>query len=150
MRKLFLCYCISMLFLGAGCASRTHKADEQRMAVTNPRVKIEDSAIQKWLRTDFVHTVQRADGLVEFEARFTNMSRYGKKLAYKVEWLDENGFVQKTLMSRWILSEVEGRKNLVIHGISPSAAVKDFFLILQRPNYYDNLKRDAYHKQHNN
>ncbi len=150
MRKvMWFCLVLSMS-LWMGCSAHNNNAAVINQRITDPHVRIEDPDIQNWLKFDFINYVQRKDALIEFEAKFTNYSPYNKTLAYKVEWVDENGFTQKTLMSRWILAEVEGKRNLIIHGISPNMKTKNFVVVLQRPNYHDDLRQDSYRKRHSN
>ncbi len=142
----FCCFCV------IGCSSRNgvKNGSTDGIALQDPHIVIQDKGMQKWLRFERVNSVLRKDGLLEFEALFTNITNHGKRLAYKVEWRDENGFTIKSILSRWIAADVEGRRRLTVHGISPNIKARDFLLIVDRPNYYDNLQKNPYNKEHRN
>ena len=129
-----------------GCS----KAPVVNQSFSDPHVSIESPSIYKWLKFDFINYVKRDDGLIEFEARFTNFEDKNKLIAYKIFWTDENGFSQKTLMSKWTYTSVEARRNLVIHGISPNAKSKDFMVVLQEPTKDDALREGSYNKRYSN
>ncbi len=153
MRKVFLLFFI-VGFLGIlGCSTPARNAMQggnENAALNEPRVSIQDEGIQNWLQFEGINSVLRQDGFLEFEARFANTSNHGKRLAYKVEWRDENGFTIKTILSRWITADVEGRRKLIVRGISPNIKARDFLLIVDRPNYYDNLQKSPHRKEHRN
>lgn len=148
MKKLSLLLAIVGVIFTIGC-SKAPKTDiiEQ---VTDPHVRYESPKLRKWLKFEFINYIKRDDGLIEFEARFSNISSKNRNLSYKVQWKDQNGFMQKTLISRWIYTQVEARRNLVIHGISPSIKSSDFIITLQQPTKNDKLRKDSYHKRYSN
>lgn len=154
MKKICLSFFIFCCFCTIGCSSSSRNGVQNgsvdAVALKDPRILIEDEGIQKWLRFERINSVLRQDGFLEFEAQFSNTSNYGKRLAYKVEWRDENGFTIKTILSRWITADVEGRRKLIVRGISPNIKARDFLLIVDRPNYYDNLQKSPYNKEHRN
>lgn len=147
MRKMSLLLISASIFFLAGCANNTATINQ---GLSDPHIRFENPYLHKWLKFEFVNYVQRKDGLLEFEARFVNYSSVNKTLAYKINWKNENGFVQKTLMSRWVFAEVEAKRSLVIHGISPNSKSSDFEVILQEPTKDDNLRKDSYHKRYSN
>lgn len=134
----------AMLFVGCS------KQPDMNQSFTDPHVSIESPSIYEWLKFDFINYIKRDDGLIEFEARFTNFKDKNKLIAYKVFWTDENGFTQKTLMSKWTYASVESRRNLIIHGISPNAKSKDFTVVLQEPTKDDSLREGSYNKRYSN
>ncbi len=100
--------------------------------VEDERVRYESNELRAWLGFDFVATVKREDGLVEFEARFINDSYQDKFLDYRVDWRDKNGFTQESVMSKWSTAKINGKREFIIHGISPNAKAQDFVVHLQR------------------
>lgn len=116
--------------------------------ITDPHVIIENESIYDWLQFENVNYIQRDDGLIEVEAVFRNFTSNNKVLAYKIDWIDQNNFIQKSILSKWTIVKVEERRNLVIHGISPSMKVKDFRIRLQEPTDDDELRRDSYHYEY--
>lgn len=142
----FLLLIASVMFF-IGCANQQATINQ---SFTDPHVRVENPSLYNWLKFDFINYVKRDDGLIEFEARFTNFSNVNKTISYKINWRDLNGFTKKTLMSRWSFTEVEARRALVIHGISPDVKTSDFEVVLQEPTSDDKLREDSYHKQYSN
>ena len=128
----------------AGCTEQPQIVQN----ISDPHVVIENSKLYDWLQFDTINYVKRDDGLIEVEARFRNFSDYNQLVAYKIDWMDANGFVQKSLLSKWTITQVEERRNLVIHGIAPSMKIQDFKIRLQKPTADDNLRKDSYHREY--
>ncbi len=141
MRKISLLLIVAFFTLFSGCSNQPIVVDHQ---LSDPHVRYENPRLYKWLKFDFINYIQRDDGMLEFEARFINTSKFNKSLAYKVNWKNANGFIQKTLMSRWVFAEVETTRSFVVHGISPNPKSKDFEIILQEPTKDDALRKDSY------
>ncbi len=148
MKKFSLLLIVAFLAMFSGCTTQPRATINQN--ISDPHIRFENPRLYDWLKFEFVNYVQRKDGMLEFEARFVNYSLSNKTLAYKVNWKNENGFVQKTLMSRWVFAEVEAKRSLVIHGISPNAKSSDFEVILQEPTRDDSLRKDSYRSTYSN
>lgn len=143
----FLLIVVSMLF-AMGCSKSPNVNVPQ--TVTDPHVRYESPKVQRWLKLDFINYLKRDDGLIEFEARFVNISTKNKNVIYKIHWRDGNGFAQKSLMSRWIFTRVEPNRGLVVHGISPNMKSSDFVISLQDPRRVDKHRQDSYHRRYSN
>lgn len=141
--KIYQILLVAMLVF-AGCSQ---KNTAQNAPKTDLHI-IQSPNLHKWLRLDDINYVKRADNLIQFEAYFTNTSSSNKLVSYKVEWKDENGFRQKTIMSKWTKTLVESGRSLNIGGISPSDKSSDFVIILQEPTKDDNKREDSYHKRY--
>ena len=136
---------IISIFVFSGC---NQKQVDINQKISDPHVIIENPSIYKWLQFDDVNYFKREDGLMEVEVRFRNFTNSNKIVSYKIDWMDENGFIQKSILSKWVIVEIEERRNLVIHGISPSTKIENFKIRLQEPTKDDRLKRDAYHYEY--
>jgi len=145
MKRIGIVFAIFAIFLFTGCNQNKVSIDNK---ITDPHVIIENPSIYNWLKLERVNYFTREDGLMEVEARFRNFSSSNKVLAYKVNWMDKNGFVQKTILSKWTITEVEERRGLIIHGIAPSMKVKDFEIRLQEPTKDDSLRKSSYHNEY--
>lgn len=144
-RKIFYLISFLAVFILTGCNQNRVSINNQ---ISDPHVIVENPSLHKWLQLERVNYFERKDGLMEVEVKFRNFSDYNQLLSYRINWLDENGFVQKSILSRWVVSEVEERRSLVIHGIAPSIKVKSFEIRLQEPTKDDNLRRDSYHYEY--
>ena len=118
--------------------------------IMDSHILTENSNLNKWLELEKVNYFKRKDSLLVVEARFKNLSSSNKNVAYKIDWIDENGFTQKSILSRWIVSEVEGNRSFVINGISPSVKVSDFEIRLQEASSDDKNRKNSYHSEYQN
>lgn len=76
------------------------------------------------------HTLKRfkkrvnANGLLEVEMTFG--SNYAKDLVYKVDWLDENGFVLKDAINEeYRTLKIPANQEIVLRKIAPNRLAKD-------------------------
>ncbi len=116
--------------------------------ITDPHVLVENSSLYGWLNLETINYVKRSDEMLEFEASFRNISEWNRVLAYRIDWYDENGFSIKTILSKWTVVEVEQRRNLIIHGISPTNKTTNFKIRLQVPTSDDDLRKNNYHYEY--
>ncbi len=71
--------------------------------------------------------VTDSNGLIRIEMVLDNDSNTNYTLRYRVQWVDEQGFVIPTVMSRWETTVVQARQTQRIFSIAPSPkAVKAF------------------------
>lgn len=145
MKKISIVIAFLMAIFFTGCNQNQVTLNNQ---ISDPHVIIENPSIYKWLQLERVNYFTREDGLMEVEAKFRNFSDDNQILSYRIDWMDANGFVQKTILSKWTVTEVEERRSLVIHGIAPSMKVKEFEIRLQEPTKDDSLRRDSYHYEY--
>lgn len=148
MKKLinFIGICIiGIVFIG--CAQNQV---DIKPKITDPHVIIENRSLNDWLQLEKINYFKRKDELLVVEVKFKNTSIFNKKVAYKIDWIDENGFTEKSILSRWIVTEVEEGRSFVIRGISPSIKINDFEVRLQLPTSDDKNRKDSYHNNYQN
>ena len=145
MKKVLVLVAVIAVFIFSGCNQNRITVNNQ---ISDPHVIIENESIYNWLQLEKVNYFTRKDDLMEVEARFRNFSDWNKVLAYKINWMDENGFVEKTILSKWTITEVEERRGFIIHGIAPSMKIKSFEIRLQEPTKDDKLRKDSYHNEY--
>lgn len=130
-----------------GCAQN---GVDLKPRINDSHVIVENSSLYEFLELEKVNYFTRNDGFLAVEVKFKNLSSFNKKVAYKIDWLDENGFTQKSILSRWKVAEIEENRSFIIHGISPSIKVKDFGIRLQLPSKDDRSRKDSYHNEYQN
>lgn len=145
MKKVIFLFALFATIIFSGCNQNKVTLNNQ---ISNPNVIIENESLYNWLKLEKVNYFTRKDGLMEVEARFRNFSNSNEVLAYKINWMDENGFIEKTILSKWTITKVEERRGLIIHGIAPSMKIKDFEIRLQEPTKDDSLRKDSYHNEY--
>lgn len=143
--SIFLITIISLVFFN-GCAQQA----DIKPRVTDPHIIVENTSLYNWLDLEKVNYFKRDDGLLVVEAKFKNYSTFNHKVAYKIDWIDKNGFTEKSILSRWVVAEVEQRRALVIKGIAPSIKITDFEIRLQNPTSDDANRKDSYHSDYQN
>lgn len=121
-----------------------------RPKIIDSHILIENTNLNKWLELEKVNYFKRKDGLLVVEAKFKNTNSSNKNVAYKIDWIDKNGLTQKSILSRWIVSEVESNRSFIINGISPSITVSDFEIRLQEPTRDDKNRKNSYHLEYQN
>ncbi len=132
---------LSFIFLFSGCVNK----------INHPNFVIEDDEIYDSLEFINVNEKDRKDGLKEIRAIFKNYTNDDTKIAYRIDWFDENGFLIDSIMSKWKISQVEGRRDLIIYGISPSTKAKNFKIKMQLPTKNDeNLNNVAIYEFNKN
>lgn len=144
-KRILLTSCLFVAALFTGCAQNQVDLNPR---VTDSHVIIENPNLYDWLKLEKVNYFTRKDDLLVVEARLKNLSTFNKKVAYKIDWIDENGFTQKSILSKWVVAEVEERRDLIIQGISPSMKIKDFQIRIQVPTSDDSYRNDSYHNQY--
>lgn len=137
---------LAVLFL-SGCVQNQV---DIKPRITDPHIIVENDSLYNWLQLEKVNYFTRNDGLLVVEAKFKNITPINNKVGYKIDWIDENGFTQKSILSRWIITEVEESRSFVISGISPSIKIKDFEIRLQLPTSDDKNRKDSYHYNYQN
>ena len=148
MRKILLSFMMILSFsFFAGCAQTQVDLTPR---ISDPHVLVENPSLYDWLELEKVNYFKREDGLIVVEAKFKSLSQFNQNVAYKIDWMDKNGFTQKSILSRWIVSEVEQRRSFIIRGIAPSIKITDFEIRLQVPTSDDKQRKDSYHNQYQN
>lgn len=148
MKKILLSFMMILsLSFFAGCVQSQVDLTPR---ISDPHILVENPSLYDWLELEKVNYFKREDGLMVVEAKFKNLSQFNQKVAYKIDWMDKNGFTQKSILSRWIVSEVEQKRSFLIKGIAPSIKITDFEIRLQIPSSDDKKRKDSYHNQYQN
>ncbi|PLY08644.1 MAG: hypothetical protein C0626_12370 [Arcobacter sp.] len=143
MKKVYLLIGILSFLFFSGCA-------QKELEVSDSHIIIEDSSLEEWLKLERVNHVKRHDGFILLEAKFKNTSSTNKKVVYKIEWLDRNGFSERTILSQWKIAEVEAKRGFMIRAISPSIRAEGFEIRLQEPTEDDMRRKDSYNYEYQN
>ncbi|NLY04165.1 MAG: YcfL family protein [Campylobacter sp.] len=131
---------VALLF--TGCAI----SPEERLAEHN--IIVEDSGIMRDFKIVSVVSKDRDDGLKEAQAVLKNDTSKNRKISYKVDWVDKDGFVQDSLLSKWKTVNVEAGRNAIISGISPSIDTSDFKIRINYPSKDDEKRIDSAHYEY--
>lgn len=143
--KLFV---VGLLFVFSGCAKNEDYLINLEKFKSEPKIILQTEELAEWIFLEEINSYNRPDGLLEIEARFQNNSNSNEKLSYKIDWRDENGFTYKSILSKWIVVEVEENRKLIIKGISPSIKVRDFRIRIQKPTADDTYRKNQNNNQY--
>ncbi len=116
---------LASLALFFGCTSNNELYPP---STKDSRVTYKDVSLHEWLQLQSVKSRKNADGLLRFQAKFVNTVASDKSLLYRISWIDKEGFVQKSILSRWNKAVVKGNSFVYIDGISPNGNSRDYTL----------------------
>ncbi|MFV0480799.1 MAG: DUF1425 domain-containing protein [Campylobacteraceae bacterium] len=149
MKKYAFALLLSLIVLG-GCASN-QSSDASSPAVIkqeNPNIMIDDS-INIWLDIENITSLIRMDNMMEVEIVGRNIGSIPRTLAYRVDWYDQNGFVIKSILTKWKVASVEEGRNIVIRSVRPSVDATNYKVRITMPTEtdvkrYKNLNKKEY------
>lgn len=128
------------VFLFLGCSDKQKEITLEYIN-THKNVVVEDDSILKWMIIENIASLVRNDGMLEAEIVIKNIDSSPNKVVYKIDWFDQNGFVIETILSKWKIVTIEGKRNMIIHIISPSHDAVNYKIRFQKLTD-DDLKRD--------
>ena len=90
------------------------------------KVTIIDSFLDNEISITHVKGLINTGGLMEVQLTGVNNTSSYKKLHYRVEWLDNSGFLIDTVMSRWTDFPAFGNSEFGFRVVGPTTAATDF------------------------
>lgn len=90
------------------------------------KVTVIDSFLDNEITITRIKSLINTGGLMEVELTGLNNSSSYKKLEYRIEWFDNNGFSIDTVMSRWTDFPAYGNSEFRFRAVAPKAAAVDF------------------------
>ena len=90
------------------------------------KARIIDSSLAYEISITGVKSLINAGGLMEVQLTGINSTSSYKKLEYRIEWLDNSGFMIETVMSRWTDFPAYGNSVFGFRAVAPKAAAVDF------------------------
>ncbi|CZE47643.1 YcfL family protein [Campylobacter geochelonis] len=138
--KKYIFSALAVLLL-AGCGI----SPTERLAQHN--VIIEDEDIMDDFDLVSVVSKTRDDGLSQAQAVLKNNTKKNQMIAYRVDWIDKDGFVKDTILSKWKVVQVEAKRDVVLNAISPSIDTVDFKIRVNYPSKDDKIRNNpAYYE----
>ena len=113
-------------------------------ATTQPKstiAKVTDSCIVGDIKITDIKGGKREDGFMRTQIEGENLSGSYKQLEYKIVWLDDDGFVIKSILSNWRKFSAEANQPFYITNIAPNAKASDFRLYIREDNEEKICKR---------
>ena len=98
----------------------------------DPRVTIIDSFLGSDISISNVSSVFNSGDLLEIQVIGVNQTAYYKKLQYKIEWLDQNGFAIPTILSRWTEFPAFENTEFRFKAVAPKPTATDFRILIRK------------------
>ncbi|MEA3289406.1 MAG: DUF1425 domain-containing protein [Campylobacterota bacterium] len=140
---------ISLLFLTVtfmfnGCAAQNQVIIDNKFpsyVAIDPTVADDFIFISK---TDGVSASGNKKVLIEME----NKTNYKQTVMYKIEWKNNQGFVEKTIMSRWIMVDVEPQRRFQMTSTAPTKYSDNYNVRILKPNSSDYKRKNSYQSEY--
>lgn len=110
-------------FLLSGCV---------RTQAINPRVSVINRYLALSISISKVSSMINSGGFLEVQVTGMNQTEFYKKLAYKIEWLDQNGFVIPTILSSWTEFPAFENAEFRFKAIAPRTTATDFKILIDK------------------
>jgi len=134
--KYFVLSLFSLVFLLSGC--------NQTPKPSSKVVKVVGSCSSRYISIEDIKGRIKENGFMEAQITGENLTNDYTRVAYKIAWLDENGFTIDTILSNWSSVPADAKQPFYIHLTSPNTKAKSFRLYIkkegettlcQKPNY---------------
>lgn len=119
-----------------GC--RTVNTVEPAQPVAQPQIvddkRIDtDSSLRRKATVVQVREATVGNGLLKIQVEILNRRNSRQQVDYRFEWVDSDGMVVDTPMSRWTQISLAGKESVWITGVAPTPRTVDFRLKLIEP-----------------
>lgn len=100
---------------------------ESSHSLHDSRIVVQTQNLYNWMQMDFINQVRQQGDLIEFEARFSNVSSYQQdNVNYRIDWFDANGFMMKTILSSWQTAHFTPNGSISVKGIAPNPKAQSY------------------------
>ena len=106
--------------------NEVEKTGEDTANSAYSKATIIDSFLDNEISITDVKGLINTGGLMEVQLAGVNNTSSYKKLEYRIEWLDNNGFLIETIMSRWTDFPAYGNSEFGFKAVAPSTDATDF------------------------
>ena len=128
---------ISILLFGGSCAkNKVHSTskenpDDQSLEPVMKRVEFQGD-LKDVLIVAGVKQSKVNEDLLKAEVRLQNLKDKEINLAYKIEWLDQDGMMIKDSSLVWFPLLIRGGESVAVQTVSTTSKAKNFHLKVQR------------------
>ena len=99
-----------------------------------PRITIIDNLLASEISINNVSAVVNNGGFLVIQVNGVNKTSFYKKLEYKIKWLDQNGFIIQSILSRWTRFPAFENTEFKFKAVAPKPTVTDFRILIRRGN----------------
>lgn len=98
----------------------------------DPRITIVDTSLIYDISISTVLSTINNSGFMVIQVNGVNKSSFYKKLEYKIEWLDQNGFLIQTILSRWTTFSTFENAKFKFKAVAPKSTATDFRILIRK------------------
>jgi len=126
MKKLLII--LFVLSLMAGCAG----LEPVKVPFNDPRVTVTGAIIRSEIKVTELTTRFNSGGFLEVQVTGINKASGYRDLEYKIDWIDRDGFVIKTILSRWTAFPAYANATFSLTGVAPKTSTSDFRITIRK------------------
>jgi uncharacterized protein YcfL len=134
MKKMIFTMCI--LILAAGCyqqhdpnvklQSQVRSDSLDNNIITRPIGAAVSRLIGQNIKVENVKEVRSPEGFLEVQVNGRNESAFKKRFEYRTEWLDANGMIIDSIMSKWMTVSVPANSDFSFRVIAPNPKAANY------------------------
>jgi uncharacterized protein YcfL len=94
--------------------------------ITRPIGEAVSFLIGQGIKVENIKEVRTAEGFLQVQVSGRNESAFKKVFEYRPEWMDTNGIIIDSIMSKWMTKSVPANSDFSIRVISPSPNAADY------------------------
>lgn len=94
--------------------------------ITRPIGSLISFLISEGVKVTNVKEVRTPEGFLQVQVSGFNVSAFKKRFEYRAEWLDANGMIIDSVMSKWMPMSVPSESEFSFKVISPSPKAADY------------------------
>ncbi len=105
--------------------------------ITRPIIGVVSFLIGEGIVVNNVKEVRTPEGFLEVQVSGVNQSAFKKRFEYRTEWLDANGLLIDSVMSKWMTVSVPARSDFAFKVVSPRADAGNYRINTRVAKYMD-------------
>jgi len=126
LKKLFAVLFVCALM--SGCAG----LGNGKKPFNDPRVTVMGPLIRSERKVTGLDTRINSGGFTEVQVTGVNKASGYRNLEYKIDWIDQDGFVIKTVLSRWTTFPAYASSIFNFAGVAPKNNASDFRITIRK------------------
>lgn len=123
----------TVAFAFIGCSSVNTTQPTERVnppRIINDQRIVTDPSLQRRVQVIEMHEAETEGGHLRVQVGVLNTTRRYRTFNYRFEWFDQDGIFIETPAGGYRTRQIEGGESLMLVGVAPTAAAKDFRLKL--------------------
>jgi uncharacterized protein YcfL len=127
---------LSLIVLAAGCyqqhdpavklQSNVRSDSLDNNIITRPIGAVVSFLIGQNIKVNNIKEARTPEGFLEVQVSGRNESAFKKRFEYRTEWLDANGMIIDSIMSKWMLVSVPANSDFSFKVIAPNPRAADY------------------------